>query len=173
MSIHNTSHTAGGTLGKPPESGSSPAKTHRQKVRVLKSLVENQGTAAHGEHQLLLKLVQAPQHISRLSKFPYLKDFEWFLSPNRQDLGRGDAMFVDKTGGKVLILELKTLHMGSSKTARTARNAARKKAKQQAAYYAAHYKRMHPQFQVFAGTCCEQLSVSLQKGDTYPQVSIL
>lgn len=54
---------------------------------------------------------------------------------------------------------------GFGRTARTARTMARRKAAEQAHRYAQHYSAAHPQLEVKAATCCEQLTNVLYGSD--------
>lgn len=57
------------------------------------------------------------------------------------------------------------LPQGFGRTARTARTMARRKAAEQAHRYAQHYSAAHPQLDVKAATCCEQLTNVLYGSD--------
>ena len=103
----------------------------------------------YGENSVAQYLLQKRATMEPFKRYPYVFKWEYLVYPPFSNLGKGDLILADGKGG-FLIVELKKLHSGTGKTARTSRNKAKKKVKKQAEYYARVFKRKHPEASVQA-----------------------
>ncbi|KAJ3189926.1 hypothetical protein HDU85_000212 [Gaertneriomyces sp. JEL0708] len=84
--------------------------------------------------------------------FPRFIAREWERVKGRSDQGKCDLVFADYRGTKYLVVEVKSLHSGTGKTAQVARSKARKKVKYQIKKYVDAWAKKHPGVPVYGRT---------------------
>jgi hypothetical protein len=62
---------------------------------------------SHHEHAVLVKLFTDDRRY--LEDCVYLAEFEWDVKQGRSDMGKGDAVFVNASNDKALVVEVKVL----------------------------------------------------------------
>lgn len=113
---------------------------------IIRSYILGRTWDTNKEFQLIQKIVRGKREDVNqyLQEYPYIWDYEWEVTPNYSNLGKGDLIFFNGKSS-FLIIECKYIdHEQFGSTAKTRRTKKRSQIKDQAKKYMDYFKELYP-----------------------------